>query len=112
MSYRKGYSLEREIKLQLEELGFTVIRSAGSKKPDLIAGRDGSIYVIECKAKKSQPVYIDTDEIEKLHKAAKDFNAQPMVCIKINNKPMQWLSPSWLGKTKEKYVWNEKEIDS
>ena len=37
--YRKGSSFERELKKLLEKEGFAVVRSAGSKGVDLIAGK-------------------------------------------------------------------------
>ena len=44
MRYRTGASAERELIRMLEKAGFAVVRSAGSKKVDIVAG-NGRIYL-------------------------------------------------------------------
>ncbi|HHI00804.1 MAG TPA: Holliday junction resolvase, partial [Thermococcus litoralis] len=44
MRYRKGASAERELIKMLEKEGFAVLRSAGSKKVDIVAG-NGKLYL-------------------------------------------------------------------
>lgn len=52
-AYRKGALFEHRVKDRLEELGYVVVRSAGSHKPmDLVAingSRDWSPLFVECK---------------------------------------------------------------
>lgn len=88
--YRKGYVSERELKIFLEKQGWTVIRSGGSKKPDLIAGKEGKILVIECKATKSK-AYVDPEEIEALKITASQFNGTPLLAVRCSsNRGDKW----------------------
>ncbi len=84
--YFKGYKLERKVKDMLERDGWYVVRSAGSKKPDLIAAKDGKIVVIECKATSKETLYLDKEEVKNLVDVSKHFNAQPMYAVKYNGK--------------------------
>ena len=82
----KGYRFEREVKEKLEKDGWFVIRSAGSKKPDLIAAKNKKVVVIECKVSKNSVLYLQKDEVEKLKKVASNFNADAMYAIKYKRK--------------------------
>ncbi len=84
--YFKGYKLERKVKDMLERDGWYVIRSAGSKKPDLIAAKDGKVVVIECKSTSKQTLYLDKKEVKNLIDVSKHFNAQPMYAVKYARK--------------------------
>ncbi|NCN38935.1 MAG: hypothetical protein COY38_03600 [Candidatus Aenigmarchaeota archaeon CG_4_10_14_0_8_um_filter_37_24] len=57
--YVKGAQAERELAKQLKELGFAVIRAAGSggsiSTPDLVAIKKGRVLAFECKAWKTTP---------------------------------------------------------
>ena len=86
MGYKKGYLSERDLKLKLEADGWRVIRSGGSKKPDLIAGKAGKRMVIECKATNNSTVYISEDEIVNLKEVATAFGAVPIIAVKQKNK--------------------------
>lgn len=53
-NYRRGYNLERKVKMKLEEHGFIVIRSGASKSNvDLMAAKDGKAYSIQVKLRSS-----------------------------------------------------------
>lgn len=82
MSYRKGYKFERDVKKFLESQGYYVIRSAGSKKPDIIAGKNGKVVVIECKYASKKAVYLSKEEVENLKVVAKHFKAEPLILVK------------------------------
>jgi holliday junction resolvase len=48
--YQRGVTFERMVRHDLEEMGFEVIRSAGSKgKVDLVAFRPGCMVFVQCK---------------------------------------------------------------
>ena len=48
--YQRGANFEREVKKYLEEMGYYVMRSAGSKGlADLIALKKGKTLLIQCK---------------------------------------------------------------
>lgn len=80
--YFKGYKLERKVKEMLEKDGWYVIRSAGSKKPDLIAGKNGRVVVIECKTSSKPQLYLKKEEVENLKKVSVCFNGEGMYAIK------------------------------
>jgi len=83
MRYRRGASAERELIHKLEELGFAVVRSAGSKKVDVIAG-NGRLYLcIEVKSTKGDRVYLSDEDIEKLRSFSQKFGGKPYVAIKF-----------------------------
>ena len=86
-AYLKGSAFERAVKSKLEEDGWIAIRSAGSKKPDLIAAKDRKIIVIECKSTKNSIVYLEEREIENLKKTAEQFGAESLFAVKhVKNK--------------------------
>lgn len=84
--YMKGYRFEREVKEKLEKDGWFVIRSAGSKKPDLIAAKNKKVVVIECKVSKNPVLYLQKKEVERLRKVASNFNADAMYAVKYKRK--------------------------
>ncbi len=86
IGYKKGYAFEREIKLKLEEDGWRVIRSGGSKKPDLVAGRRGKILIIECKVTKKTKIYLEKDEVRGLSEVAVAFGAEAIFAVKVDNR--------------------------
>lgn len=101
--YKKGYAFERLLKLELEKDGWKVIRSGGSKKPDIIAGRDGKVIVIECKSSKYSRIYIDKKEVENLKEVAGAFHAECMFAVHINRKRWFMISPDNMKETKNSY---------
>jgi len=58
-TYIKGAKAERDLAKKLKDLGFGVIRAAGSggniSIPDLVAIKRGRILAFECKAWKTKP---------------------------------------------------------
>lgn len=104
MSYKKGYLFERDLKLKLEKDGWSVIRSGGSKKPDIVAGKDGKIMIIECKVSKSNSVYISKEEVGNLEKVADNFGAECIFAIKIINKGWNLIPVSEMRVAGKNYV--------
>lgn len=47
--YERGRRFEWTVRRYFESLGFVVIRAAASKPVDLVALRDGAVFLIECK---------------------------------------------------------------
>lgn len=84
--YRSGYSAERDLRQILEAKGWRVIRSGGSKKPDLIAGKGGEVLVLECKATNDLEVYIEKEEATSLVQAAAAFAARPALAVKFKKR--------------------------
>lgn len=57
-NYERGRSFEYYLKKKLEEEGFLVIRSAGSKGIfDLVAIKEEEVYLIQCKKNKRKSFY-------------------------------------------------------
>lgn len=57
-NYERGRSFEYYLKKKLEEEGFLVIRSAGSKGIfDLVAIKGDEVYLIQCKKNKKKNFY-------------------------------------------------------
>lgn len=84
--YRKGYDFERELRLKLEAEGWKVIRSGGSKRPDLIAGRAGKVLVIECKVASEPCLYLEKDEADNLAELARAFGGEAVFAVKRKRK--------------------------
>jgi len=77
LSYRKGYSFERRVKRTLERKGYFVVRSAGSKFPDLIAlDKNGKAYIIECKVNRRS---FTKQELNTLKALAEKYNCTPLI---------------------------------
>ncbi len=74
--YVKGARSERELRDKLHEMGYSVIRSAGSGvdalSPDLIALKNGKAICIECKAWDSGSIALDDEQYVKLLELAKN----------------------------------------
>ncbi|MBW6451203.1 MAG: hypothetical protein K0B02_00550 [DPANN group archaeon] len=104
--YKKGYAFERLLKLELEADGWKVIRSGGSKKPDMIAGKNGKIIIIECKSSKNSKVYIDKDEFDNIQVVAKAFNAECIFAIRQDRKKWVMVSLDQLKENDKSYVIN------
>jgi len=84
MSYRKGYSFERRVKLMLEKKGYLVIRSAGSKFPDLIAlDGNGKAYLIECKVNRRS---FTKQELSSLKTLSEKFKCIPLIFYREGGK--------------------------
>ena len=101
--YKKGYKFERDLKLNLEKDGWEVIRSGGSKKPDLVAAKNGKIIIIECKATSKNNVYLDKAEVDNLKKVAKAFRGESMFAIKQKNKGWTLVTLERLRKAGKNY---------
>ena len=67
-SYRKGYEFERRVRKLLEERGYVVFRSAGSKPVDLIVTDGRETYVIECKVNRGDLRREDLERMLKIHR--------------------------------------------
>lgn len=103
MAYKKGYSFERSLKLKLESEGWHVIRSGGSKKPDLVCGRNGKIMIIECKVTGSDKIYLEKAEVDKMQKVAEAFGGECMYAIKRLNAGVSLVSIDQLKDTGNTY---------
>jgi len=102
-NYRKGYRMEREVVEFFKAKGFYVIRSAGSKKPDIIAAKNGKRIVAECKYTSKNAVYIEAEEIENLRRVASHFDAVPVVLVKKKGCKLKMVGLEALERTEKGY---------
>ncbi|AHF80156.1 Holliday junction resolvase Hjc [Thermococcus paralvinellae] len=103
MRYRKGASAERELIKMLEKEGFAVIRSAGSKKVDIVAG-NGKIYLcIEVKSTKGEKLYINEEDIDKLVNFAEKFGGKAVIAVKFIKNGWYFIYPNQLVKNGKNY---------
>ncbi len=85
MSYSKGARYEREL-IEILSSKFIAYRIAGSgkyNKPDIIAGNQRVLLLIECKSTRKRELYIDKQEAYELLKQAKKLGALPFYAIKF-----------------------------
>ena len=90
---KKGSDAERDLIHMFWKEGWAAARVAGSgsmkyPSPDIIAGKNGFLYVIECKITSSERQYFDKKEIESLKKFAKITAALAYVAVKF--KGITW----------------------
>ena len=86
--YAKGTRLERAARHSLEDDGYDVIRSAGSKsKVDIIAIKAGELLFVQCKA--GTGVVTPAERAELVSMASK-VGAHPIVASKADGKPIEW----------------------
>ncbi|AFK22828.1 Holliday junction resolvase [Pyrococcus sp. ST04] len=67
----------------LEKHGFAVVRSAGSKKVDLVAGNGKKFLCIEVKSTKKDKIYIKKEDIERLVSFSRKFGGIPVLAVKF-----------------------------
>ncbi|RLG75715.1 MAG: Holliday junction resolvase [Thermoprotei archaeon] len=88
---RLGFSRERELVRLFWKKGFACIRgpASGAKTrriiyPDLIALKNGAIFIIEVKTRESkEPIYIDREKIIRLKEFARRAKGLPLIAIKF-----------------------------
>jgi len=81
-----GATAERELIKMLEKAGFAVLRSAGSKKVDIVAGNGRRYLCIEVKSTHDERLYFSADDYDKLVSFARRFGATPVVAVKFVNR--------------------------
>ncbi|MBP2172486.1 Holliday junction resolvase Hjc [Methanococcus voltae] len=101
--YRKGSTFERELKKNLENKGFAVIRSAGSHGVDLVAGKSGKHFVFECKSTSKEKMYIPNEDVEKLVEFSEIFGGEPYLAVKIMNKCL-FINPDDIASAGKNYA--------
>ncbi len=106
---QRGSTAERELFHQFWDNGWTCLRTAGSGSvqyaaPDLTAGKEGRLFVIECKAGASIYKYIDTYEVDELIQFAQAFGAEAWIAVRYNHVGWYFLKPKQLRKTEGRYA--------
>ncbi|RKX48944.1 MAG: Holliday junction resolvase [Thermotogae bacterium] len=103
MRYRKGATAERELIKMLEKEGFAVVRSAGSKKVDIVAG-NGNLYLcIEVKTTKNDRIYLSEEDVEKVKSFARAFGGKGFIAVKFINNGWYFFDVEKLKKSGKNY---------
>ncbi|ADT83664.1 Holliday junction resolvase Hjc [Thermococcus barophilus] len=103
MRYRKGASAERELIKMLEKEGFAVIRSAGSKKVDIVAGNGKLYFCIEVKSTKGEKLYVNAEDVDKLMNFAEKFGGKAIIAVKFISNGWYFFYPNQLTKSGKNY---------
>ncbi|MBU1203820.1 MAG: Holliday junction resolvase, partial [Nanoarchaeota archaeon] len=88
-SKTKGTRYERELLHLFYDNGFMPVRIAGSgnvtiPSVDLLVGKKGVVFAIECKSIKKGTKYIDKEKIGQLVEFATNFGATPLVGMRFD----------------------------
>lgn len=94
--YRKGARKERDLIEKLKKLGFEAVRVAGSGAPDIVAGKKGRFYVIECKYSSKGYVYVNWEELRREMKVAERMGATFLLAVKFPNREWRFLGRKML----------------
>ncbi len=111
--YRKGANAERELIRLFFDLGFSVVRVAGSGKtalpaPDILALKEGKTLAIECKAWKASHLAIPIEQVEELSAWGKRAGIDVFIAWKIPLKGWFFLTPDQFNKTGKNYIVSRK----
>jgi Holliday junction resolvase len=95
-NYNRGSAFERRIKRELEDAGYYVTKSGGSKGPvDLsVVDRSGHPYFLQCR----KDGRLSKEDFAKLDKLGKDFNIPVILVCKLKrNEPVEFENIYYLG---------------
>lgn len=95
----KGANAERELYQMFIDNFFRAVRVAGSgmmenTSCDLIAGKRGQKYCVECKASKKPSKYITKKQIEEFLVFSEIFGLEPVIAVRFNREGWFFLHPS------------------
>lgn len=102
--HAKGANAERELMHLLFDLGFSVVRIAGSgvsplPAPDIVALRKGRVIAVECKARKAKNLAVSTEQMQQLLGWCDRAGAEAIVGWKVPHKGWFFLEPRQLHGT-------------
>ncbi|MGB9732918.1 MAG: Holliday junction resolvase Hjc [Candidatus Micrarchaeia archaeon] len=110
--YVKGARGERELLSKFAELGFSVMRSAGSGvnsiSPDIIAVKSGRGFAFECKAWESS-VAIEPEKYNVLKGWEANTGFKTFIAWRMNGKGWFFIPISKLRQTEKSYRISKKE---
>lgn len=79
-NYYRGRNLEYAAKKKLQESGFTVFRCASSKPVDLVAVKQGTVILVQCKT--GLRPYVSKEELEKTLSLAIGAGGKAVLCLR------------------------------
>ncbi len=90
LRYAKGARAERELLSKFQEMGYSIIRSAGSGvnsvSPDVIAIKNGRGISLECKAWDKGSIAIELDKFSALNEWEKNTLMATYIAWRMNNE--------------------------
>ena len=95
----KGSKIERELFEKFIENGsYRVVRVAGSGTMDnadcdLIAGKKGKKYAIECKSSKKNTIYITKDQVNRFLVFSSIMSLTPVIALRFNREGWLFIKP-------------------
>jgi Holliday junction resolvase len=97
----KGSNAERELYQMFINNQYRAVRVAGSgvmenADCDLIAGKPGKKYSIECKSSKKPVKYITKEQIESFVIFSEIFGLEPVIALRFNREGWFFLHPKEL----------------
>ena len=105
--YVKGARSERELLGKFYELGYSVVRAAGSGVnalgPDIIAMKKGICFSIECKSWDRGSLSLEPDQYEKLVEWEKNTDGYTFVAWKIDRKGWYFIKLDEFSKAERNY---------
>ena len=110
----KGTSAERELIHKFWKNNWAAARVAGSgsmryPSPDIIAGKNGQLFVIECKITSSDKQYFEKKEIKELKEFSQIMAAVPYLAVKFKGNDWRFYLISHLRETEKNFVITTKE---
>jgi Holliday junction resolvase len=110
--YSKGARGERELLNVLYEMGYSVVRAAGSGvnsiSPDVIAVRDGKGMVFECKAWDRGSLSIDHEKFESLRLWRDNAMMDTYMAWRMNGEGWYFVKLDEMKKTEKNYTVTKK----
>ena len=93
----KGSVFERQLIKMFWDSGWAASRVAGSGSssffsPDVIAGKNGRVIVIEAKVSSSKKKYLTKEEVLQLKEFSKIFGAEAWIAVKFKNNNVKFVS--------------------
>ena len=105
--YVKGARSERELLNKFYELGYSVVRAAGSGVnalgPDIIAMKKGACFSIECKAWSRGSLSLEPDQFLKLVEWERNTDGHTFVAWKVDYKGWYFIRLDEFSKGESNY---------
>ena len=97
------------------EAGHFCLRVAGSGSmpfpcPDLLVGKEGKSFAIECKSSKQDRRYITEQQVNELKQFANGFGAEAWIGMRFNREGWRFLKPEHLGRNGGKHFFVSKDL--
>ncbi len=110
----KGSIFERQLITMFWNEGWAASRIAGSGStkyfsPDIIAGKERRIIVIEAKTTIEKQKYLTKTEVEELKEYAKIMGAESWISVKFKNNNIKFVSTNNVKTTKKSIIVKEED---